>query len=117
MPHIRALFVENEGVMMLLAEQKTVIRELVAKYTSYQLEEIAFIPDMVPRDLGEMAENLLPLEFTIDVGVKCAGREEEIVASIRTELVSGEFARINFGIWLRTMGSNAFSEYKPDKKK
>ena len=50
-------------------------------------------------------------------GVKCAGREEEIAALIRTDLAQGEFGRINFGIWLRTMSTNAFTEHDPNKKK
>lgn len=112
MPHIRALFVENEGTKMLLTEQKTRVREVVAKHTGYSLEEVAFIPDMIPGDLEELAENLLPLEFTIDVGVKCEGCENEVAMAIRTDLILGGFERMPFGIWLRTMSNNAFFEYK-----
>ena len=115
MPHIHALFVENEEVKMLLGEQKTAVREIVAKHTGYPLEAVAFIPNMVPRELEDLTENLLPLEFVIDVGLKCAENEERIVAGIKTDLLKLDFNLINFGIWLRVMETNAFSEHKPSK--
>lgn len=115
MPHIHAIFIEDEAIKQLLRRHKRVIRNCVACYTGYSFHEIALIPNMVPGDIADLADNLLPLEFSIDAGVKCAGFEEGINRDVMAMLLSEipELGTMNFGIWLRTMTSNAFIEHKP----
>ena len=117
MPHVRGLFVENEEMIAFLRANKTKIRTVVSRHTGYAPELIAFIPDMVPRALAllDLADNMLPLEFVIDVGVRCAGRTKLINGRIKSQLLSGieGVGRINFGIWLRTLTDNDFIEHKP----
>ncbi len=115
MPHIRALFVEDESIMALLREKKAVIRQAVAVLTDYSLEEIAFIPEMIPATLADLADNLLPLEFIIDGGTKCLDNEKFIGYQLKLTLTEGggQFSKIHFGIWVRSMAHNHFEEYKP----
>lgn len=114
MPHVRALFVEDERIMNLLREKKLAIREAVGRQTGYSLGEIALIPEMVPAGLQDMADNLLPLEFIIDVGTKCAGQTKSINPKIKRRLLQIEgLSEINFGVWLRTMSDNDFIEHVP----
>ena len=116
MPHIRALFVENEDeeIMTLLREKKTAVRKAVAFRTGYTLEEIAFIPEMVPAKLADLAENLLPLEFIIDAGTKCSNPATGFInANLKADLIELGFAEVHFGIWLRANTDNDFQEHKP----
>jgi hypothetical protein len=114
MPHIRALFVEDESMKTLLREKKTAIREAIAFRTGYKVEEVAFIPDMVPAELADLADNLLPLEFVIDAGTKCADPATKfIAANIKADLIELGLAETNFGIWLRAMTDNDYQEHKP----
>lgn len=114
MPHIRALFVEDEGMKTLLREKKTAIREAIAFRTGYKVEEVAFIPDMVPTELADLADNLLPLEFIIDAGTKCTNPAAGFIAvHLKADLIELGLAEVNFGIWLRAMTDNGYEENKP----
>jgi hypothetical protein len=116
MPHIRALFVEDQDGDMkaLLREKKTAIRKAVAFRTGYKLEEVAFIPDMVPAELVDLAENLLPLEFIIDAGTQCANPAAGfIAANLKADFIELGLGNANFGIWLRAMTDNSYQEHKP----
>jgi hypothetical protein len=109
------LFIEEPAVMELLANNKTRVREIVAALTGYDPEAIAVIPEMVSRALLRLSDNLLPLEFVIDAGTKCANRSEDIALAIKNAIVTDipEFGAVHFGIWFRTMTDNGFVEHKP----
>ena len=115
MPHINVIFVEDESTKQLLQTHKFDIRYAVALCTGYPIHEVALIPHMIPSSIAELADNLLPLEFAIDVGIRCAGQTEQINAKLSLALLKDvpKLASMNFGIWLRTMVDNDFIECKP----
>lgn len=115
MPHIRVLFVEDEAWKALLRQNKTLIREVVAYHTGYALEDVTLIPEMIRADIADLADNLLPIEFVIDAGVKCAGRTEEIIPKIELNLTAAvdTLHGTRFGIWLRTMVDNSYILHSP----
>ncbi len=115
MPHVHAIFPESECTKALLRKNKLAIREAVAKHTGYPLDQIALIPNMVPYNITDLSDNLMALEFKIDVGSKCTGQIKGINPKIRGELLDTieELRVINFGIWLCAVGENDFIEHKP----
>lgn len=114
MPHIRALFIENEEVKELLRRKKSSIRQGVAMHTGYELEKIAFIPDMIPAGIADLSDNVLPIEFIIDAGKKCLGKTAQINVKLKhdfAEIIG--LKPIQFGIWLRTMTDSDYIEHMP----
>lgn len=115
MPHIRAIFIDDLTVREPLRFQKTLIRERFAFHSGYGLEQVAFIPERIPKDLLDLTDNLLPLEFVIDGGRKCAGRTVEISTKMKEDLlrIDEGFRRIKFGLWLRTVTDSNYIEHDP----
>ncbi len=114
MPHIRALFIEDQGTITLLLAKKTEIRESVARRTGYTIEKVAFIPDMVPDFLANLSDNMLPLEFVIDAGTRCLTPDTHFMCdAIKADLAQIGFGSLNFGVWLRGMADNSYHEHKP----
>lgn len=110
MPHVRMLFIENEELSKILGNNKTKIQQIVAEMTGYTVGEIAIIPEMIPRSIAKLSENLLPLEFIIDCGAKTHNVELLVTESIRTKLRSkAGLRKVQFGVWLRSHPYNHFT--------
>ncbi len=118
MPHVRVLFVDKEGTRNLIRDNKGAIRVIVAEATGYSLGEIALFPEMIPRGLEYLTDNMLPLEFIIDVGTRCKVTDEAISAYIKRAFTVeiSQLAAINFGVWVRRMVDSTYAEHKPIDK-
>lgn len=118
MPHIRAIFPEGESeVVRILTNHGLQIREaLSAQFPKYPVEQIAIIPEPISERVMKLASNLLPLEFAIDVGKQqwesLDDGDSDALRDRLIEMCPG-LGAINFGIWLREMTSNGYSEHKP----
>ncbi len=114
MPHISAVFLEDggEGLFEFIRKEKTRIREALAAATGYDLQEIAFIPNILPIWHRQFSDNMLPLELVVDAGNKCLGNEEKVVEVFLAELLKiHQFQPLNFGIWFRSFSNNSYYEH------
>ncbi len=117
MPHIHAILEEKARIIHALTECKSRVRQAVSdQFPKYQMRDIALIPRLVTYKEMAMADNLLPLEFVIDLGKldNLLGDSDSDIFRDRLLKLCPELKDINFGIWLREMSSNGFSEHKPD---
>jgi hypothetical protein len=116
MPHIHAILEEKEKIVRALIECKSRIREALSEqFSKYQMRDIALIPRLVTFKEMAMADNLLPLELVIDLGKLDKLLDDSDSDAFRDRLLEfcPELRDINFGIWLREMSSNGFSEHNP----
>ena len=127
MPHIRAIFpqtdriFENDNssqIQMFLRNNKEAIRLALAAETDCKPEQIALIAETIPHWLVSCSDNLLSLEFVIDVGSKCVGKPVEVATGFRKrilQLMRGDsLTGIKFGVWVRVMAENHYTEYDPN---
>lgn len=117
MPHIRTIFPEREKeVIEILTNNGPIIRRaLSTEFPRYPVEEIAIIPEPISDKVMAMADNLLPLEFVIDLGKQGWPLSNDCSERLRKTLIRlcPKLDKINFGIWIRDMSSNGFTEHKP----
>ena len=116
MVHIHAIFPSNDHVIKLLLRHKKRICDIVSQRTGYPRRLVTLIPDMVPAPMIELSENMITLEFVINVGSKCFGKESSVGSQIEQDLSRLDGMRgIKFGIWLRVFAENEHIEHVPKK--
>lgn len=117
MPHISAIYVEGFPTENILANNKTKIREaLRAQFPWYPMEAITLIPNPITTRSAAVADNLLPLVFVIDVGKQNEQLDESHSNAFCERLIESipGLNDINFGVWIREMTSNGYSEHTPE---
>lgn len=118
MPHIRVIFVDHSDMRSFLMNFKKGLRHSLAKVTGYELGAISLIPEPIRFVDMELADNVLPLEFVIDVGTRVGTTEaiEKCSAAFKERIVRDFpfLAEINFGVWMRSFLINEFVEHKPE---
>lgn len=116
MSHIRAIFPENESdVIEVLTNHGLELRKaLNVEFPKYSVESIAIIPEPLSEKQMKLADNLLSLEFVIDVGKQEKPLNDSNSDTLRLLFLKycPKLQSINFGIWVREMPSNGFSEHK-----
>ncbi len=118
MPHITAVFAEtNEDVasVMRSSSNKLAIRNaLGAEFLQYPIKDIAIIPKIIPKHHLQFCDNLLPLEFVIDVGKQSRTLNDKDSAKLCRRMLEycPDLKDVHFGVWLREMSSNGFTECK-----
>ena len=114
MPHIIPVFPEDPAIRALIVEHKTTLREIVADVLGYEFDEVAVKPDMIRKEDMDMADNLLPLEFVVDAGLRPITSLKDVVAAIRQRIVRqiSAFGQVNFGVWPKASPSE-FAEHRP----
>lgn len=119
MPHIQVLFIEQPEVRNFLRKNKSKIRTIIAGVLEYPLEDVAFIPNAISSENLELADNLLPIEFTVNSGTRTLEREDEYAGKIEQSLIDkfDFLAATNFGVWLISHGKNGFVEHKAQKSR
>lgn len=115
MPHIHEVFLEDSATRDFLRLNKHMIRTTIAELLGYPEEDVALIPNRIPKEDIELADNLLPLEFVIDSGTHTLGHEDELAERISRRIVETCYGAhaINFGVWVVSHGKNGFAEHKP----
>lgn len=116
MLHIRVIFLESNEIANILTKYGLQIRQaLHVNFPQYSVEEIAIIAEPLLEWKVKLSDNLLPLEFVIDIGKQSVPLDESHSEHLRDCLLSlcPKLDNINFGIWLKEMPSDGFSEHKP----
>ncbi len=116
MPHIYPIYRQGGiWIRTILKNNKTKIRELVAQRFGYEMNDIALIPRPIVDDDIELSDNILPLEFVIDIGSRMVGKTDEVMMNdLKTDFCGiGSLNEINFGIWVRSFEHSNFIEHKP----
>ena len=116
MPHIRAIYPENSTIEGIVTDYAKEIRgALHQQFPKYQMDAIALIPEPISSKKMRKTYNLLMLEFVIDVGKQNEPLNEEHSDALCALFIKAcpMLRHINFGIWIREMPSNGFSEHKP----
>ena len=116
MVHIHAIFPSNDHVIKLLLRYKKRICDIVSQRTGYPRRLVTLIPDMVPAPMIELSENMITIEFVINVGAMCVGKEVTVGSQIEQDLARLDGLRaLKFGIWLRVFGENERLTHVPKK--
>ena len=118
MPHITAVFAETEKAVVNILRNdnnKLAIRNaLGAEFPQYPIKNIAIIPKIIAEHHLQFCDNLLPLEFVIDVGKQDRTLNDKDSARLSGRMLAycPDLKDVHFGAWLREMSSNGFTECK-----
>lgn len=116
MPHICPVYrASDDWTRAVLKINKTKFRELVAQRFGYEMSDVAVIPRSMSDDEIDLADNILPLEFVIDMGSRMVGKIDDVMMNdLKIDFcgLTG-LSEINFGIWIRSFEHNSFVEHKP----
>lgn len=113
MPHVHALFPEDEVVRDLLQREKKNIVRIVAQSLGYRIGEVALIPHPVSPGDMELAWGLLPLELVIDAGSRVKNCEADAL-KIRDRILfkCPDARNIDFGVWVRRFEGHFVAGYR-----
>ncbi len=120
MPHIHTIVSmddkgEGEKILEILERFSGDIRCALAETFGYNPGEVALIVDIIEGRRLYYSANLMPLEFVIDIGAQPERLNDDVAkefADLLTKTLS-DLEEINFGLWIREMGSNGFYESPP----
>jgi len=116
MPHIRAIFVDTLPNREFIKKRKTAIRQIVSEKTGYPLQQIAFIAEPIRADVWELSENVSPICFVPEIGVKVKTEKqaEACAKKIKAEILKRclNADKTDFSVWLRGYPVNGHVEHR-----
>lgn len=120
MPHINVIIPgSNTSAIAALTQNKTKIRFVLHKLFGYTMQEIALIPRILTMQEEYLADNIMPTEMVIDIGAKPDLHVGDPYASQYRDLLLEKcpaYTSLHFGVWIREMPRNGFSEHVPTKR-
>ena len=117
MPHIHAQYIQNPTLDDLLTRNKTALRKIIAAGIGYPEQQVAFIPERIPIEAADVADNMMAVEFVIDAGSRTPQDLLGELARNITERIAQEchgFSGVEFGVWIRPHVPNGFASHAPD---
>ena len=111
MPHIEVLCFDRLPIRLFLKENMVAIREALAPFIGYPMEEIGLF--VSPKD-PELTDNMHPIEFLVNSGEKTVGvddaRAEEAMSAIVRRCP--DINQTPFAVWIIGHGHNGFAVHQ-----
>jgi hypothetical protein len=119
MPYIYATLIHSaEAERVLLQRYKEDIRFVLSTMMGQNMRKIALVPRILSREETSLADNILPLEFVIDLGMWPEGGVTDETSRDFLNMLLGrcpDLEPIKFGIWIKQHKSNGYTEHNPQK--
>lgn len=112
MPHINEIFDgTRKDIRNRLKQHKKAFRSIVAKRAGYDMESVAIIPYPITEEDLELADNILPLEFVIDMGSRAMTEVQAVAQDIANKINKLEgMAHLEFGVWVKAHSHCHYTE-------